>query len=584
MEFERSLFRVYEKILSPLNSGNTSATRWRRYLKAIMMLCLATAVSSLASVVLLHLSFEGDGSCLASSLSAMGLEPRILDATRNFSLFDMGEDSHQMIFSDSVIRVWAFPEESALRSSPTDMDEISSSTPLDEDTTILLPSQARFDVLESRTTKPDYEFSADPAFLLIDESLRVSHRVQEWNVTFDRSCLGIWNRFSLTRSIVESSMDEIIVNQFLHGLKDSEGVLRSQHTHETWSWSHVRLDKRRSLISRLLVNVGALWRALVLFLLVSSMTALMVRTLVSSGVAIMFPVFALFRSLGFIRGDVFRLLTLSYPWIGGDVEVLEATGQSMGPFVRAHILNVFLTYASYEACQFAWRRWLIGFKPQPAGIEIFVFAYVMICEYFMLIFARAPMTLRYLPRLLAMNFVLFLLYAFSVPYGFVSTLGVTLWSGSLFWMLYFIMECELKALRRGTVSVEAPRAFYTLLASPQWPMALPPHWSTYHELNRVHRSIYDLEVPSRDVEEGGGQGTSNTTTQRDAATSRARGQSGSSSPSHDSATSGSASASAVSLDRGAALAHRRTRRGTDSAPLVLNPPASLSGAGVEDQV
>ena len=52
-------------------------------------------------------------------------------------------------------------------------------------------------------------------------------------------------------------------------------------------------------------------------------------------------------------------------------------------------------------------------------------------------------------------------------------------------MIFFVVECEAKALRRGIVSIETPRAFFTLLASPQWLTALPPIWSIFHELNRA---------------------------------------------------------------------------------------------------
>ena len=129
-------------------------------------------------------------------------------------------------------------------------------------------------------------------------------------------------------------------------------------------------------------------------------------------------------------------------------------------------------------------------------------AYIMVCEYYLLIFARSPTTLRYLPRFLAFNFFVFVQYTFNVPYGFTSLAAMIMWASSLFWMFWFVLECEIKALRRGIVSIETPRAFYTLLSSPQWPISLPPHWSIFHELNRVHRSIYDEDLTQNDVETG----------------------------------------------------------------------------------
>lgn len=94
-----------------------------------------------------------------------------------------------------------------------------------------------------------------------------------------------------------------------------------------------------------------------------------------------------------------------------------------------------------QACQFAWRRWFYSYKPFPSEIEIYaslivlfllarrrappltpstqVFAYVMLCEYFLLVFARSTATIRFLPKILAAQFVLLHFYLFSVDYGFV---------------------------------------------------------------------------------------------------------------------------------------------------------------------
>lgn len=506
MEFERSLFRVHEKILSTLVSGHDSGRQCRSVMRVVMFICLTVAILCLVLLVTLHKTFVGDGSCLQATIQLEGLEPKVYDVVSELEALRARQNStttealthpasdqdlkKSFMLSDSVIRVWAF------RPSPHDR------------------ALSTFELAETHDeegrARPDYEFSLDPAFLLVDESLRAMHSIQEWNFTLPPTCLGRWNAVPLLRSIVDMTIDDIVVNQFIHGLTDSEGVLRSQATHESWSWRQDDHAKRSKfgLISKLLMNLVALWRAFMLLLLVSSITAFMVRTLVSSGVAILFPLFSLVR---FVRGQdelqpqVFRLLTLSYPWIGGEVDALQQSGQSTSPLIRAHLLNVLLTYAAYEACQFAWRRWLLGFKPQPAGIEVWgVFAYIMVCEYFLLIFARSAMTLRYLPRIMAMHFVLFTHYALSVPYGFTSIAAICMWAMTVFWMLWFILECEVKAIRRGIISLEVPRAFFTHLASPQWPISLPPHWSTFHEMNRAHpRSIYDTNpVP--------GEGDANT--------------------------------------------------------------------------
>lgn len=65
----------------------------------------------------------------------------------------------------------------------------------------------------------------------------------------------------------------------------------------------------------ILIKVLILIKSLLAFLLTSTVTALIVRMLMSSGVILMFPLFYCLRSLGCATLD-YHLLTLSYPWLG----------------------------------------------------------------------------------------------------------------------------------------------------------------------------------------------------------------------------------------------------------------------------
>lgn len=551
MEFERSLFRVHERIVSGIPVA--ASTQNHASFSVLMGLFLTLGALSFSLLIALHLSFAGDGTCLAQALKHEGFNPRIWDV----NAFGNMSDDASMIFSDDVIRLWAMPVDGVSRE-PTSLSSVWQLEDVMRTTDVVGDKNVEE---SSQSTKPDYEFSADPAFLLIDENLREPHSVKVINIAFDPACYGFWWRSSLSRHFISSHMDEIVINQFMFGFENSEGVLRSQSSHETWSWtSDVRIIRDQAFPMRLLINIHVLWRVCGMFMLVSSMVALVVRTLLSSGVAILFPFIYVLNHYRLLHSDAFRWLTMSYPWIGGDVEVLQATGQSVGPLVRAHMLNVVVTYAAVEACQFAWRRWIMGFKPHPAGLEVFIFVFVMVCEYYLLLFARSPTTLRYLPRLIALSFVLFLQYAFAVPYGFVSVAGYLLLFWTVFWMVWFLVKCETKALRRGTVSLESPRAFYTLLASPQWPIALPPHWSIFHELNRVQRSVYeDHPDVQGDVEQGIGAREPTIVANSEQRSPRRT----------DDAHPESSVASG--------LAHRRSRRSENQGPpLILHPPMSLS--------
>ena len=160
-------------------------------------------------------------------------------------------------------------------------------------------------------------------------------------------------------------------------------------------------------------------------------------------------------------------------------------------FVVAHITWVLLCYSAYEACQITWKRFFYSFKPFPEDLEIVVFGYLMLCEYFLLIYARSLTTLNYLPRFIAFQFIGFHLYAFFSVYGYCSVAFFLLVVSTLYWMLYFVLYCEVNALRRGIVSNENPRSAFTLLPSPQFLTSLSPVYSIFHPLNRIHREAFE---------------------------------------------------------------------------------------------
>jgi len=487
----------------PLPLEQQGRVRWlspRETLSLVQALLLFFFTGTLVLLVVAHVGFDGDGSCLREQLKLQhGLSHDVVDAAlfrANASLYP----PHPFL-SDDVVLLWAFPNSAdhaaqaaqataaapgdKLRALVVDKGFAPASTEDNQLIVVPLSSQGGADGSQaSNANKHHFEFSPDPAFILMGADLRVAHGVRTLNLTLPPSCLGSWP-FRLAHSLLGN--DEIIVNQFMHGLK-SDGVLRNVQSHEMWAWnlsnpfSWLKYERWRP--ARILLNLSALWRAVVALLLISCMTALIVRILISSGVVIMFPVFYFLRQLGYLNADV-RLIGMAYPWLGSEIEVLTESRQPTAPLIRSHLISVVITYSAYEACQFAWRRWVYGFKPLPQGVEMRVFALLMFVEYFLLVYARDAMTIRYLPRLLCGALVIFHVYIFAVPYAFASAASWMLWEFCVFWMAFFVLECESKALRRGTVSIDNPRAFFTLLPSPQWLTALPPIWSVFHELNRA---------------------------------------------------------------------------------------------------
>ncbi|CAM9336725.1 unnamed protein product, partial [Ectocarpus sp. 13 AM-2016] len=101
-------------------------------------------------------------------------------------------------------------------------------------------------------------------------------------------------------------------------------------------------------------------RSLMAFVLMSTVTALTVRTLLSSGVVIMFPMVMLLERMGLQGVDMQQMLALSYPWLGLPIEHLRNRNKPVGPFIMGHIMQMVVFYTVYNACLLAWSYWLYG--------------------------------------------------------------------------------------------------------------------------------------------------------------------------------------------------------------------------------
>lgn len=117
--------------------------------------------------------------------------------------------------------------------------------------------------------------------------------------------------------------------------------VQNRATNESWGWESSQLPpvKGYRVEVSVLLKFLVLIKSLVAFILTFSITALIVRVLMSSGVVLMFPLFYCLRGLGW--GDLdLHLLTLSYPWLGVPIEQLTARNKPVAPFIVAHITKV----------------------------------------------------------------------------------------------------------------------------------------------------------------------------------------------------------------------------------------------------
>jgi len=355
-----------------------------------------------------------------------------------------------------------------------------------------------------------YRFSTSEALLYLDSKTLLLHNVSVVNVTLTERCLSSGSDQSSASLKTKTSeifsqiygMDSAILSQLMYGIKSSKGDYRGGHvqsmeTKERWSWDRELLEgfeeRRGDFWSWFLIKIGDLFLAILSFFLIMSVTALIVRVLTTSGVVVMFPIFACFRACGLPGADD-RILNLSYSWIGRARIAIDRRGfHTSWHLIGAHLAKIFLYYIMYEACQAAWSVVLYS-KSVPAAMPVWVYAFAMIWEYFSMVFVRSVLSVYFFPRIIFLYFTFFHLYFYSVPYGYYDVALIPLFLFSVQAMIYTLIALEAPAAARGAVSMECPREVYNRLSWPEWSASIPNEWTLFLPLNSRYTTLYDQEV------------------------------------------------------------------------------------------
>ncbi|CAM9189322.1 unnamed protein product [Choristocarpus tenellus] len=320
----------------------------------------------------------------------------------------------------------------------------------------------------------DYTFAFEPMVLLLPHSIREEHSFQWVNFTVDpKDCMprsgGVVD-FLLGWVV---GYDVAMANMFMFSLR-SKGMLKNILSEEEWWWYEDSIPVQgRSWVLLLGNKMVVLFRAVVAFVLMSTVTALTVRTLLSSGIVIVFPIILLMERvrlgerMGFARINM-NVLIVSYPWLGMPIEALRRNNKPVVPFIMGHLAQVVVYYSVYNACLLAWSVWLYD-KSMTNTLQVWLYAMVMLWEYFSLIFVRCHATIHFFPRATALYFILFHLYFYYFPMGFFSLAAGINMIMLLHCKMFVLSELEVPAFARGEITYEQPRAQY---------VELPCEWCT----------------------------------------------------------------------------------------------------------
>ncbi len=343
----------------------------------------------------------------------------------------------------------------------------------------------------------DYEFAYEIGILAIPLTMRKDHNFQTVNVTYTGSeCFGN----SFVRALLPlGGVDTVILNSIIETIKDSGVLLSHYGDYYTWSTSDITLY--RSVSEWISFKIGVFVLSLFSFFFLSTTTALLVRVLISSGVVLLFPMFWLLQLCGV---NIFnsRLISLSYPWIGVPLEMLRSRHQSTTPFLISHLTRVIVYYSFYEACQISFGMWFYGVS-RPGQREMWLYAIMMLWEYYSMIYVRATSSIIFFPRVSIALFLIYHFYLYSQPFGFHLLALLVMFMYLLALMIHCVRKYEIEVYYRGLVSIDQPRQLYNSLPWLSWTVALAPDYTIFMPVTQRSLSVYSMGTAPVDPNSNG---------------------------------------------------------------------------------
>lgn len=363
-----------------------------------------------------------------------------------------------------------------------------------------------YDGFDPRYFQPfDFEYAYDIGVMSLSDKNRAKHNFTIINVTMQgEQCFG--NGF-IQSLIPFGGIDNVILNGVMHTFQRKGALLSSRN--DFYSWRESDLRPYFNAGTWLGYKVGVALKIFFSYFLLSCSTAVLVRILISSGVVLVFPIFSLMQYAGIVQDmdQHLRVISHAYPWLGVPMEMLLARGHSCVPFVMAHISRVIVYYTLYEALQFAVSIWFYD-DAQPGQRELWLFATMMIWEYFSMVYVRAYNTILLFPRATFAAFAFYHVYMYSFPGGFHMLVLFVMFLLTGWLMLFCMRKYEHDAYQRGIVNADQPRQLYNHLPYPVWQSALAPDFTLFLPLQYRSSSIYAEPVENINPAAGRGNGAS----------------------------------------------------------------------------
>jgi len=462
-------------------NANTKSCQFLEFLAVAITFFLSFALCTL------HWNFVGSAGCLPDVLSLVDF-----NATSSFNVSQHDQVLYISIDREFVSQSRVVDSDSSdagmlLRGSAQGLARMR--TVVSPESLLIAQSNTSSATRRPKEPQYDYKFAYNSALLMLPYSELVEHNFKTVNVSLGRQCFG----GSLMRSLIPlGGVDTVIVNDLMHTFRSAGHVLTRDGDYFQWSSFDLKHYSNFSewvsfKTSVLLYSAGA-------FFLLSTITALLVRVLISSGIVLVFPIFWLLEYLGY-HGINLRIISISYPWIGLPLEVIRSRNQSTVPFIVGHLSRVVVFYFLYQFTQLVFALFFYN-RDSPGQQELWIFGVIMIWEYYSMIYVRAKASIQLFPRASLALFLLYHFYYFSFPGGFHTLALSVVFFALASLMVHCLRVYELQAYSQGLVSIEQPRMLYNGLPWPSWRADLPPDFTLMMPVTLRSESAYQTSVPA----------------------------------------------------------------------------------------
>ena len=346
MEFERAIYRVYERCVEGLRDEDTEPADSKscRFIE-VSILFLATFF--LATLIYLHFSFVGNQGCLPRLLAIknitsmnddiiiqvyidrylsvddtgihdLSIEKSIDDnvSRRTRNLLEMIADKPHSTLTSKKHRDRRHRHDSTHqkihRTAPTASSLISFAlkdfvsfdyTSSNNNTVVVLNNRTISNVTNTSSSNStnttdgfadpdyDYEFTFNVGEMLLPQKIRKQHNFEIINISMiSQECFGsVLARYLLPLG----GTDTVVVNNFMSTFLKGGHLLSGAGDYYRWSDedTYPRRSIEEWLGSKILIVIASVFA----FFVLSTATALLVRVLISSGVVLLLPVFALLK-------------------------------------------------------------------------------------------------------------------------------------------------------------------------------------------------------------------------------------------------------------------------------------------------